>query len=142
MPNPLEVRLRIAVLLDGLIGTYTHVNDYGQEVGTSPALSIEEPSGNSPDSTVRVAGLEVVLRPNLASPMTPMLGSTLLSHRWEILLKQWDSEADTIAATTRLVGGLPEIVEVGPRVPRSTALDTIEARTLVLEFPEIQNLRV
>lgn len=142
MAEALEVRGRIAALLAGLIGTYTHVNDYGQVVGTSLALSIEEASGNSPDSTVRVAGLEVVLRPNLSAPMTPMLGSTLLTHRWEILLKQWDAQADTIAATTRLVGGLPELVEVGPRVPRSTALDTIETRALVLEFPEIQNLRV
>ena len=140
--DQLQVRGQIATLLGALIGTYTHVNDYGQEVGTSPALSIEEAAGNSPDSTVRVSGLEVVLRPNLAFSLIPLLGSTLLNHRWEILLKQWDAQGDTIAATSRLVAGLSEIVEVGPRVLRNTALDTIESRTITLEFPVIHNLRI
>ena len=140
MKTVLELRSEIAALLVDELGEYTYVDDLGIEVGTAPALVVQTAAGNDPDSNVTVTGLEVVIRPNLDIVTTPLIGTTLIANQWELQLKQWDLEKDTIVASRLLVAGLGEVTSVGPRVPRSTTLDTIETRTLVLEYQEILNL--
>jgi hypothetical protein len=133
----LALRSRIETQLTGLIGTYTFAN--GEQV---PALTIDDgaDSGNNPPEGTGVSGLEVILQINAGYKLNGLIGGNLIYSQVAISLKQWEITATTIAATERLMA-LPELKEVGPRVLRSTKLDSIETQTLTLEFAMIYTLR-
>jgi hypothetical protein len=135
--NILALRSRIETILTGLIGTYTFAN--GEQV---PALTIDDgaDSGNNPPEGTGVSGLEVILQINAGYKLNGLIGGNLIYSQVAIDLKQWDITATTVAAMQRLMA-LPELKAIGPRVLRSTKLDSIETQTVTLEFSTIYTLR-
>jgi hypothetical protein len=137
MINKLALRAKVESALSELIGIYTLINDAGAIIGTTPAIVVETAAANVPVGTIRVAGLEVVIRPNLDLDIEQLHGGFLAAYSWEIYLKQWDLLGDTVEATSRLLRYVAEVSEVRPRVPRNTDIDTIETRSIILNYPEI-----
>lgn len=124
---------RLIDALDSLLGTYTSL---GGE--TTPAITIDD-TGNSPQG-LSVSGLEVVIQPEVNTPVTAMLGSNQIAAETTVLLKQWDLNDTTVAATEALLLAIDEITEVGPRVTRSTVLDNIESRRLTVTLNRVQRV--
>ncbi|GEM_PF-2116655 len=127
------LRQRLIEALGALLGTYTTL--MGE---TTPAITIDD-IGNTPQG-MGVTGLEVVIEPETNTPVTALLGSNQLAAETTITLKQWDLNANTIAATEALILAIDEITEVGPRVTRSTVLDNIESRRITLTLHRTQRV--
>ncbi|MBW4692203.1 MAG: hypothetical protein KME27_10600 [Lyngbya sp. HA4199-MV5] len=124
---------RLITALGDLLGTYTSLN--GE---TTPAIAIDD-TGSSPQG-MSVEGLEVVIQPEVNTPVTAMLGSNQIAAETTITLKQWDLNDTTIAATEALLLAIDEITEVSPRVVRSTVLDNIESRRITVTLTRVQRV--
>jgi len=124
---------RIINALGSLLGTYTSLA--GE---TTPAIAIDD-TGRSPQG-MTATGLEVVIQPEVNTPVTALLGSNRIAAETMLTLKQWDLNDTTIAATEALILALDEITAVGPRVTRSTVLDNIESRQITVTMHRTQRV--
>lgn len=124
----LTVRSLVASALASDLGTYTFSN-----AATTPALRVETGSQDYPERPT-VSGLEVIIKPRTDTAYTPMLaGDFALDDRGEVILKQWDTSRNTIAATNKLLKTLqPYIESVEPRIQRDELLDTVEQQILII----------
>jgi hypothetical protein len=124
---------RLIDALGSLLGTYTTLMG-----DTTPAITIDD-TGSSPQG-MSVSGLEVVIQPETSTPVTAMLGSNKIAAETTIVLKQWNLNDTTVAATEALLLAIDEITEVEPRVLRSSVLDNIESRRITLTLHRTQRV--
>ena len=125
-----ELRDRLKVVLEGFIGTYRFPN--GQE---TQAIAIDYNATYPPPGTV-IEGLEVVIIPRSFLGISGLLGSKLATYQTDVLLKQWDSRDDTFCATDLIIGSIPELLNVGPRVIPNGELQNIEQIRLTFQSQE------
>ncbi len=133
LPAHQTLRTRILERMSGLLGTYTFTT--GKSV---PAIAIDD-QGLYPPAGTEVQGLEVVVIPAINANYAPLLGGGVINHQSQLILKQWDSSSDTVAATLRIVGILGNRVSIGPRLVPVKSLGNIETRTIT--FFDAQLLR-
>lgn len=139
----LDIRSAIATALTGLIGTYRYSNG-----ATEPAFKATDgayraaghPWPHGPE-VPKCSGLEVVLEVDVDAPeMTQLMGSDYYNYnRCRLTLKQHDITATVRPATTALRKALNDLrvyrLTQGPRVPRDSRLDNIEAQSFVFLYP-------
>jgi hypothetical protein len=125
-----ELRDRLKVVLNGYLGTYRFPN--GQE---TQAISIDYNATYPPPGTV-IEGLEVVIIPRSSLGISGLLGSKLATYQTDVILKQWDSQDDTFCATDLIIGSIPELLNVGPRVIPNGELQNIEQIRLTFQSQE------
>lgn len=117
-----------------LLGTYSFVDAAGNVVATDYAIAVLT-DGLYPPVGTQISGLEVVIEPDSAVKVEPLLSENRVDTDIKITLKQWAAGETTVAATAVLLDGLPGLLGVRPRVPRNSVLDTIETQTIVLKEP-------
>lgn len=125
-----ELRDRLKVVLEGFIGTYRFPN--GQE---TQAIAIDYNSTYPPPGTV-IEGLEVVIIPRSSLGISGLIGGKLATYQADVILKQWDITQDTFCATDIIIGSIPELINVGPRVMPNGELQNIEQIRLTFQSQE------
>lgn len=118
------------------LGTYTFPDPNSP---TAPAITIDYGNNTSVPKGTDVAGLEcvIVFRPEV--PLEPMLAGTFKeTYSVNVLLKQWDVEADTIEALNRVLNALILLTDWGLKTGSIVrqlplpAMNNIETVTLTL----------
>lgn len=132
-----QLRSDLLQILGDLIGTYTKGSQ------ATPAIEIDlgtrgEVLATGVQFPVRpkVTGLEVIVQPDTELTHEYLIGSRRKDIQTLLTLKQWDITKTTIEATDAIVDNLRtpgfRIERVRPPVLRSTDLDTVESRAIVL----------
>lgn len=133
------LRSRLATALADELGTYTYKSAAGSTLSITPALKIEDGSfplvqGKVWDQRPEVAGLEVVIRPQLESDFQALLGRQYtLDHTTVITLKQWNLSDTVLTAAALLISELRDVLDsIGPRVVRNTSFDSVESQSFTV----------
>jgi hypothetical protein len=124
------LRDTLKVVLKDLLGTYRFVNG---EITT--AIAIDYNATYPPPGTV-IEGLEVVIIPRSSLSVSGLVGGKLATYQTDAILKQWDATQNTFCATDRIIGTVPELIEVGPRVIPDGELQNIESIRLTFQTQE------
>lgn len=133
----LALRNQIQTLLTSpvpLLGTYTFADAVGNVVATDYAIAVQT-DGSYPPTGTQIVGLEVVIEPDSATKVEALLTESRVDTDIKVTLKQWNAGETTVAATSVLIDGLPGLLDIRPRVPRSSVLDTIETQVIILKEP-------
>ena len=133
----LTLRNQIQTLLTNpvpLLGTYTFADAAGNVVATDYAIAVLT-DGSYPPAGTQIAGLEVVIEPDSATKVEALLTESRVDTDIKITLKQWTAGETTVAATSVLIDGLAGLLDIRPRMPRSSMLDTIETQVIILKEP-------
>lgn len=125
-----ELRDRLKVVLNGYLGTYRFPN--GQE---TEAIAIDYNATYPPPGTV-IEGLEVVIVPRSSLGISGLIGGKSVTYQADVILKQWDVTQDTFCATDLIIGAIPELIDVGPRVLPNGELQNIESIRLTFQTRE------
>jgi hypothetical protein len=124
------LRDTLKVVLGDLIGTYRFTN--GE---TTPAIAIDYNSTYPPPGTV-IEGLEVVVIPRSSLGVSGLIGGKLATYQADVILKQWDITSDTFCATDRIIGSIPGLISISPRVIPDGELQNIESIRLTFQTQE------
>jgi hypothetical protein len=104
------LKQEIAVLLNGLVGRY---KDEGWEEDAIAVLPDPDYGYDFPNNGTVTEGMEVViLRPY--PKVSSLFGGRQMQYRWQIVLKQWDSQSSLLDAVEALVGGLESHMLTSP----------------------------
>lgn len=128
--DAVKLRDKLKVVLGGLIGTYRFTN--GE---TTAAIAIDYNATYPPPGTV-IEGLEVVVIPKSSLGISGLIGGKLATYQADVILKQWDATQDTFCATDVIIGSIPELINVGPRVIPDGELQNIEQIRLTFQTQE------
>lgn len=137
-----ELRNRVATALDSELGTKTFATT-GQDA-TVQALTVDD--GSVPVTSgiawtqkpKKHTGLEVVIEPETDSTIRPLAskGDYYLTHTTVITLKQWDITDTVLTARSLLIQELTNLIDqIGPRIRRNSALDSVEQQSFTLFIP-------
>lgn len=133
MITALELRSLLGKILEGQIGTYTFVNGATAEAIT--VLPDPDKGYNYPPSGTAVAGLELIIQqpyPEAALLLASGISST---QKWQIILKQWDSNSNLITATHTLMTELSyPILKIVPVLPNEKYLTIEQVRVEIVDY--------
>lgn len=135
-----ELRDRVASALAPELGTKTFATAGGE--ATVQALTIDDGNiqtvGGQPweQKPIKHTGLECVIQPEVDSNIRPLLGGDFyLTHTTRITLKQFDITATTKTARSLLIQELGNLIDnIGPRIGRNAAIDSVEQQSFDLIF--------
>lgn len=119
-----DLRSRILELLDGLVGTYRYSDGY-----TEPAIAVipdDQHGYDVPGNGTRTEGIEVIIQRPVPQVNHFLNGGKQLTHRWNIVLKQWDASKSLIEVVTILIEELDYLLSSPKLVPPNAALGIIE----------------
>lgn len=119
-----DLRSHILELLDGAIGTYRYSDGY-----TEPAIAVIPDNDRGyevPGNGTRTEGIEVIIQRPVPQINHFLGGSKQLTHRWNIVLKQWDASKSLIEVVSILIEELDYLLSSPKLVPPNAALGIIE----------------
>lgn len=136
-----ELRNRIASSLAAELGTKTYAIRGGGST-TVQALTIDDGNVKTvggrrwEQRPIKHTGLECVIEPEVDSTITPLLNDDYyLVHTTRVTLKQFDVASTTKTARSLFIREFKNLISnIGPRIGRNAALNSVEQQTFTFNF--------
>lgn len=138
MIDCLTLRSQFTSLLAGLLGEY-HFSD--GTTGEAIAVLPDDTLGyNYPGNGTDTEGIECVIVRPYPTIQHLLGGDRTLSYKWQITLKQWNSNGSLLEAANRVVAGLDYCMSSPAWVPPNANLGIIEQVSFQLVEYEFQKV--